>query len=392
MHLLIAPDSFKDALGAKEVAEAFARGIHRARPDWTYTMMPLADGGEGTARIMTEALGGEMVTAPCSDPLGRPITATYGQLYGRNTAIIELAAASGIQLLQLDERNPLCTSTYGTGQLIRHAIEAGAEHIYLTLGSSATNDGGCGMAAALGFQFYNGNTIIERPTGADLSLVTEIGMDTVMPQLAATGFTVLCDVDNPFFGARGAAKVYARQKGAKDAEIELLEKGMTHLAGLLKIKTGVDLQHLPGSGAAGGTGGGASVFLKASLIRGIEAILKLSRFSDGLPDADWVITGEGRIDDQTLTGKVVKGVAEACRKYEVPVIGICGLLQLDDQMLRQLGLQAAFPISNGARSLEEALRHTAADVERLAFHLARVIEMERQAPTSHNFPDTNFSI
>jgi glycerate 2-kinase len=373
MHILIAPDSFKDALGAREVAEAFSRGVALSCPDWTCTVLPLADGGEGTALIMTKALGGEMRSVPSKDPLGRDILASYGWIPGRETAIIELAAASGIQLLSKEERNPLQTSTYGTGQQIRHAIESGAKHIYLTLGSSGTNDAGCGMAAALGFQFWAEDRQILRPTGADLLALTNISFDEALPALKETRFTVLCDVNNPLYGARGAAHVYAKQKGADETAIALLDEGLRLVAGILQKKTGIDLQQIAGAGAAGGAGGGAIAFFRAEAVRGIDAILHLCNFEKHLQQADLVITGEGRIDEQTFTGKVVRGVSQACSNMEVPVIGICGLLDLNYLQVRQLGLQAAFPISNGARSLEKAIENTAEDVERLGAHLAAVL-------------------
>jgi glycerate 2-kinase len=373
MHILIAPDSFKDALGAREVADAFARGVRSSCPDWTCTSLPLADGGEGTALIMVEALGGEMRSIPCKDPLGRNMLASYGWIPGRKTAIIELAAASGIQLLSKEERNPLNTSTFGTGQQIRHAIDSGAQHIYLTLGSSATNDAGCGMAAALGFQFWAEERQILRPTGADLLALTNISFDEAHPALKETRFTVLCDVNNPLYGARGAAHVYARQKGADEASIAVLDEGLRQVAGILQKKTGIDLQQVAGSGAAGGAGSGAIAFFHAEVVRGIDAILHLSHFEEHLAQADLVITGEGRIDEQTFTGKVVRGVTQACANKQVPVIGICGLLDLTYQQVRQLGLQAAFPISNGSRSLEKAIENTAEDVERLGAHLAALL-------------------
>jgi glycerate 2-kinase len=373
MHILIAPDSFKDALGAREVAEAFARGVALSCPDWTCTVLPLADGGEGTALIMTKALGGEMRSVPCKDPLGRNIFASYGWIPGLETAIIELAAASGIQLLSKEERNPLQTSTFGTGQQIRHAIESGAKHIYLTLGSSATNDAACGMAAALGFQFWAEDRQVLRPTGADLLALTNISFDEALPALKETRFTVLCDVNNPLYGARGAAHVYAKQKGADEAAIAFLDEGLRQVADILQKKTGIDLQQIAGSGAAGGAGGGAIAFFRAEVVRGIDAILHLCNFEKHLQQADLVVTGEGRIDEQTFTGKVVRGVTQACSNMEVPVIGICGLLDLDYLQVRQLGLQAAFPISNGARSLEKAIENTAEDVERLGAHLAAIL-------------------
>lgn len=385
MHWLIAPDSFKDAASAADLAKAFAEGVLQAAPEDRCTLLPLADGGEGTARIMINNLGGEMVRCQTLDPLGRPMEAAYG-LANDGTAIIELAAASGIQLLRPHERNPLLTSTFGTGLLVKEALQKGAKKIVLTLGSSATNDGGCGLAAALGYRFLANGKPVEIPRGEDLLNITSIDDRDVMPQISGrkttgdssqsaeknTGisFTVLCDVNNPFYGQNGAAHTYAPQKGADAAAVEKLDLGLQNIARLIQSKYQLNLQEIPGAGAAGGCGGGAVAFLNARMQRGISAVMEWCDFENRVRTADIIVTGEGSIDAQTFTGKVVKGVCEIAAKHQKPVIAFCGINQLGFTEIRELGLEGVFPISNGAKPLELALKDTLADTTRLGASIA----------------------
>ena len=373
MRLLIAPDTFKDALSADGIAKAFAKGVHQAAPEWECVLLPLADGGEGTAAIMANALGGELISFNTVDPLLRPITAKAGWIASSKTGIVELAAASGLALLQPSERNPLHTSTYGTGMLIAQLLDMGMQELFLTLGGSATNDMGIGMAAALGFQFISDNQTVAQPRGADLPTINAIHASDIHPGLKDLKVTVLCDVNNPLYGANGAAHIYGRQKGADEAAIHLLDSGLQQMAKLVLQKMNKDVAHIPGSGAAGGCGAGALAFLNGKLTPGIDAILQLSGFEEKLQQADLVVTGEGSIDLQTFTGKVVRGVSNICQRHRKPVIGICGVLQLDFQQVRDLGLAAAFPISNGADNLEHALSATSINVERLGVHLTSLM-------------------
>jgi glycerate kinase len=374
MRLLIAPDSFKDALSAEGIAKAFSKGVNQTAPEWECILLPLADGGEGTAAIMTNALGGKLISFNTVDPLLRPITATAGWIARSKTGIVELAAASGLALLQPSERNPLYTSTYGTGLIIAQLLDMGMQELYLTLGGSATNDMGIGMAAALGFQFISDNHIVGQPRGADLLTIHSINASDIHPGLKDLKVTVLCDVNNPLYGANGAAHMYGRQKGADEATIHLLDSGLRGMAKLVLEKINKDVAHIPGSGAAGGCGAGALAFLNGKLTPGIDAILQLSGFEEKLQLSDLVVTGEGSIDLQTFTGKVVKGVTNICRRHRKPVIGICGVLQLDFREVQDLGLAAAFQISNGVSSLDKAIAETADNVERIAANLTGMMQ------------------
>jgi glycerate 2-kinase len=372
MRILIAPDTFKDALPANEVAEAFATGIHQICPDWECVCLPLADGGEGTAAIMTIAMGGELLLMDTYDPLMRPIQAQAGWISSTQTAIIELAQSSGLQKLVSSERNPMRTTTFGTGWLIRQMLERGATQIYLTLGGSATNEMGTGMAAALGYQFFEDGKKILYPTGADLLRINHMDDTNVNPLLKTAKVTVLCDVNNPLFGEEGAAYIYARQKGASEEDVRYLDSGLRNMAAVVKSFTGIDVTELKGGGAAGGSGAGAVALLKGQLTPGIKAILHLTNFKDKVSSADWVVTGEGSIDRQTFTGKVVRGVCEAANAQSKPVIGICGVLKLSVNEYQSLGLSAVFPVSNGAVTLEKAMSDTRENVKRTGASLAAV--------------------
>lgn len=372
MRILIAPDTFKDALPANEVAEAFATGVHQICPDWECICLPLADGGEGTAAIMTKALGGDLLILDTYDPLMRPIQAQAGWISSTQTAIIELAQSSGLQKLVSSERNPMRTTTFGTGWLIRQMLHRGASQIYLTLGGSATNDMGTGMAAALGYQFFEEGKEILYPTGADLLRINQMDDTNVDARLKTSKVTVLCDVNNPLYGEDGAAYIYARQKGASEEDVRYLDSGLRNIATVVKSFYGIDVKELKGGGAAGGSGAGSVVFLKGQLTPGIKAILHLTNFEDKVSSVNWVVTGEGSIDQQTFTGKVVRGVCEVANAQSKPVIGICGVLKLPVNEYQSLGLSAVFPVSNGAVTLEKALIDTKENIIRTGASLAAV--------------------
>lgn len=372
MRILISPDAFKDALPANEVAESFSEGVHQICPDWECICLPLADGGEGTAAIMTKALGGELISLDTYDPLMRPVQAEVGWIPSTQTAIIELAQSSGIQRLALPERNPMHTTTYGTGLLIRQMLERGANKVYLTLGGSATNDMGVGMAAALGYQFFVDGKETLYPTGADLKTINRLDDTNVDPRLKTTQLIVLCDVNNPLYGENGAAFIYAPQKGATEEDICYLDAGLRNISALIQTVLRKDVSELAGGGAAGGTGAGATAFLNGQLTPGIKAILQLTNFSEMVSKADWVVTGEGSIDRQTFTGKVVKGVCEVCKIQSKPVVAICGVLKLSIQEYKSIGLTAVFPVSNGAVTLERALAETKENIRRAGAALATV--------------------
>lgn len=375
MKILIACDSFKDALPALEACQAIGRGLGKALPGAELTLFPLADGGEGTAEILTWHSRGRRIGLEVSGPLFRPVAAAYGFSGDGQTAFIEMAAASGLPLLNPDERNPLLTTTFGTGELIRDAIGRGARRILLGIGGSATNDAGLGMAAALGYQFLDENEEALPPVGASLGRVRGIDGSRAWFSPESVKVEVLCDVDNPLYGEQGAAFIYAPQKGADDAAVRELDAGLRHFARLLEEKFGRGFADIPGAGAAGGLGAGAMAFLGATLRPGIEAVMELTGFDSRLPDTDLVITGEGKIDRQTLHGKLIYGIARRAQAQGVPVIALCGALPASPEEVEAIGLKAAFCIQNRPLGLAEALRETALNLERTAYQVGRVLGM-----------------
>lgn len=334
--------------------------------------MPLADGGEGTAAILAHHTGGQMVKDRATNPLFEPMMAEYGMSGDGKTAFIEMAAASGLQLLKPEDRNPLKTSTMGTGALIIAAMGRGAEKIILGLGGSATNDAGMGMAAALGYRFLDKQGRELEPVGGNLGKVHRIDDRMLFVDPRQIEVITLCDVDNPLFGEYGAARVFAPQKGAGQAEVEVLDAGLRHIAPQMEALAGQAVAEVPGSGAAGGMGAGCLTYLGATLQPGIETIMEVAGFEAALDQADLVITGEGRLDEQTLRGKLIKGITQRARKKKVPVIALCGALQATPEAVRSIGLQAAFSIQNRPVSLETALQETAERLEETAFHVGQL--------------------
>jgi len=329
MRVVIAPDSFKEALPAAQVCQAIARGVRRVRPEATLDLVPMADGGEGTVEALVAATGGHLRQTDVAGPLGEPVSATWAVLgdAGR-TAVIEMAAASGLALVPAARRNPLRTSTLGTGQLICTALEEGARRILVGIGGSATTDGGCGAAQAVGVTFYDADNCLMPPglAGGDLFRISRIDLSDRDARLSETCIEVACDVDNPLCGPRGAAAVYSPQKGATPGQVRQLDAGLAHLAGLIRRDMGVDVLELPGGGAAGGLGAGLVAFFGARLRPGIDLVIEASRLADRVAGADLVITGEGRIDRQSMMGKVISGIARTARVAGVPLIALAGCL------------------------------------------------------------------
>lgn len=373
MKILIAADSFKDALPALEVCQSMARGLRRALPQSETILFPMADGGEGTAEILTYHSRGQWVEKEVNDPFFRPVTAGYGLSGDGRTAFIEMAAASGLPLLKPEERSALRTTTFGTGELILDAIQRGATKILLGIGGSATNDAGMGMAAALGYRFFDEKGERLPATGENLAKASTIDNSHLLADLEGVEVEVLCDVDNPLFGEKGAAYVYAPQKGADADDVALLDKGLRHFALLLENKFGEDFAAVPGAGAAGGLGAGAMAFLGGRLRPGIEAVMDFTRFEDQLQDVQLILTGEGKVDRQTLHGKLIFGITRRARVAGIPVVALCGAMLASPEEIEAIGLKAAFSIQNRPVSLEEALKETAQGLERTAFHVGRLI-------------------
>lgn len=329
MHkVVVASDSFKGCLSSWQVADAVEKGIHDALPGCDVVMLAVADGGEGSMEALMTTLGGESVELMVSDPLGRPVEAEYAWIDG-STAVIEMARASGLTLLASEERNPLLTSTYGTGQLIADALGKGCRRFMICIGGSATNDAGTGMLEALGYRFMDSGGNILKGCGEALGRISSIDCSNVHPALSESEFIVACDVDSPFCGPEGAAYVYGPQKGAGQGMVEHLDKGMRHFARIIFQVTGVDVTDMPGAGAAGGLGGALKAFLKAEISRGADMVLDAVHFEDAIKDADLVITGEGRIDSQTLAGKLPYVVAKRAAVQNIPVVALCGCSEVD---------------------------------------------------------------
>ena len=373
MKLLIAADSFKDALSAMGVCEAIAHGLRLAIPDATLQLLPLADGGEGTAEILTYHSKGAWLTSTVNDPLFRPVEAAYGLSGDGKTAFLDMAQASGLQLLKPEERNPLKTTTFGVGQLITKAVEAGARKVILGVGGSATNDGGLGMAAALGYRFLDKKGRELSPVGDALLHVARMDASKLKIDLSKVDFRILCDVDNPLYGLQGAAYIYARQKGANDNSIEHLDQGLRHFA---KVLNADNLALKPGAGAAGGMGFAGLFFLKGQLQAGIDTVMDIVHFDQAMSDVDFLFTGEGRIDEQTLHGKLISGVCQRAKKQAVPVIALCGALNANPAQIQAIGLQSAFSIQNRPIDLATALINTAENLERTAFSIGKLLRKE----------------
>ena len=363
MKVVIASDSFKGSLSSREVAEAAVRGIRQVLPICELVGVNVADGGEGTVDAVVEALGGEVVATVVSDPLGRPISARYG-IVGK-MAIIEMAAASGLPLLR-EERNPWQTSTYGTGEMIMDAVKRGCRDFLVGLGGSATNDAGMGMLQALGFRFYDidDQEIIDG-CGGRLQDVARIDDTGVMDAVRQCRFTVACDVDTPFCGSEGAAYVFAPQKGADMEMVARLDSGMVSFAEVIEKTYGMDVTSMAGAGAAGGMGGGFYAFLNATLKRGVDMVLDAIDFDSIIRGADLVITGEGKIDYQTVKGKTAAGVLARAKAQDIPVVAIAGSVEKCESV-EQMGFAGVYPIMENEMPLAVAMQpdFAAANVEK----------------------------
>ncbi len=359
MRIVIVPDSFKECLSATQVAEAIASGIQKVAPEKVIICLPVGDGGEGTVEAIVTATGGKIVPTPSVDALNRPIQSFYGILGDGKTALIEMAAASGIELIAPEERNPLITSTYGTGLLLKAAMDDGFTNIILAIGGSATNDGGAGMAQALGFDLQDKNGEPIAQGGGSLADLYSIDSSHVHPLLSTVKITVACDVRNPLLGISGASLVYGPQKGATPEMVKTLEINMTHFAILLQQEFGVNFAEIPGSGAAGGLGSGLLAFCNAEMVSGFELFSQLTHLEEQIGQASLIFTGEGKIDEQTAFGKTISGVAKLAKKYEVPVIALAGKLEGSFEKLHNQGVTSIFSIADRPMSMEESKNRAA---------------------------------
>lgn len=375
MKIVIAPDSYKESLSALEVASAIEAGFREIYPDAEYVKLPVADGGEGTVEAMVAATQGRVVEVEVTGPLGEPVQGFYGISGDESCAFIEMAAASGLELLPPDARNPLKTTSWGTGELIRHALDLGVTRMIIGIGGSATNDGGAGMVQALGAQLLTADGQPIAPGGAGLSTLAKIDISGLDPRLAQCRIDVACDVTNPLVGDEGASAVFGPQKGATPEMVVQLDRALAHYAGQIAQDLDLDVLALEGGGAAGGMGAALYAFCGAHLRPGIDIVTDALHLDALVADADLVITGEGRIDSQTIHGKVPVGVARVAKRYQIPVIGIAGSLTADVGVVHQHGLDAVFSVLHRICSLDEALTEAGTNVRMAARNIAATIKV-----------------
>lgn len=354
MHIVVAPDSFKECLTATQVSLAISEGIKRVVPEADIIRIPVADGGEGTVAALVTATGGKIIQTPSVDALNRPIDSFYGILGDGKTAVIEMAAASGIELIVHEERNPLITTTFGTGLLLKAALDAGFTQIIIGIGGSATNDGGTGMAQALGFGLFDEDGQPLNLGGGSLCALHSIDCSNVHPKLQEAKITVACDVRNPLLGSSGATYVYGPQKGATPQMLETLERNMVHFSRILQQEMKINVSEIPGAGAAGGLGAGLMAFCKTKMISGFELVSELTNLEKHISQASLVFTAEGKIDAQTAFGKTISGVGQLAKRHKVTAIALAGMITDDLTELYKQGITSVFAIGNQPMSLEES--------------------------------------
>lgn len=375
MKIVIAPDSFKGSLSAKVVADCIERGIKKIYAKAYIVKIPMADGGEGTVQSLVDGSEGNIKKVKVKGPLLKEVEAFYGILGDGKTAVIEMAAASGLPLITKEERNPLKATTYGTGQLIKHALDMGCSSIIIGIGGSSTNDGGAGMVQALGIELLD-QSGEEIGFGAEgLSRLHRVDLRNMDPRIKKCKITAACDVNNPLCGPNGASHVFGPQKGADEEMIKVLDDNLSNFADVIKKDLNIDMKDVPGSGAAGGLGGGLLAFLSAELKRGIDIVIETTKLEESIKDADLVITGEGMIDYQTAFGKTPFGVAKIAKKYNIPVIAIAGGIGEGAETLYDKGFTSIFSIVDKPMELEEAIADASILLEKTTERIMRIFKI-----------------
>lgn len=375
MNIVIAPDSYKECLSALEVAAEIEAGFREVLPNAQYRTVPLADGGEGTVAAMVASTEGSLLALDVTGPLGEPVKACYGLTGDGKTAIIEMAAASGLALVAPNLRNPLKTTTFGTGELIRAALDAGARHLVIGIGGSATNDGGAGMLQALGVKLLDHYDRQIGFGGGSLANLARIDISGMDPRLKQCSIEAACDVNNPLTGPKGASRIFGPQKGATAEMVAQLDANLGYFAGLMSRDLHVQADSVPGAGAAGGMGAALLAFFGAKLRPGIAIVVETVGLEAMIQDADLVITGEGRIDSQSIHGKTPVGVAAVAKRYGKPVIGIAGSLSNDVDVVHEYGIDAVFSVLSQVGTLEEALTHAAANLRAVSRNIAAALKL-----------------
>jgi glycerate kinase len=375
MKIVLAPDSYKESMPAHEACDSMEKGIRKIDENIECIIVPMADGGEGTTRSLVDATGGELLSVEVLGPLGKPVNAKYGILGGGKIAVLEMASASGLELVSLIDRNPMITSTYGTGQLIKACLQHPIEKILIGIGGSATNDGGAGMIEALGGKLLDkSGNIIERG-GKYLKDIESIDLSQVDKRLKDIEIIVACDVNNPLIGDNGASQIFGPQKGATPEMVKELDLSLKHFGEVINKSLGIDIITIAGAGAAGGLGAGLMAFLGGILKPGIDMVIEYSGIEDKIKDADMVWTGEGSIDNQTVFGKTPYGVAKLAKKYDKPVIALVGAIGEKVDMLYENGIDSIFSMVTGAMTLEDAFERSEKNLENLSENITRMINI-----------------
>lgn len=367
-------NSFKESMTAEECCTFIKKGLSKILPEVEYVTVPMADGGEGTASALISSTNGEFFSETVLNPLGKEIISSFGILGDKKTAIIEMAAASGLELIPSSERNPMITTTYGTGQLIKAALDKNISTILIGLGGSATNDGGSGMIQALGGKLLDKDNQEIGFGGGELSKLKKIDLSNLDKRIKNTKIIVACDVENPLTGVNGASYTFGKQKGATDEMIEILDKNLSHFSKIIKKELSIDVENIPGTGAAGGLGAGLIGFLSGKLKKGIDIVIEYSNLESKLKDANFIITGEGSIDGQTRFGKTPFGVAKLGKKYNIPVIALAGNVGKDIDILYEYGFTSIFPILTRVESLEYAIKNGRYNIEVVSENIGRLIK------------------
>ena len=359
MKIVAAPDSFKGANSAREICTAIKTGVHRVFPEADVIELPLADGGEGTMENLVYSTGGSFIEVEVTGPIGKPVLASIGILADQKTAVIEMAQASGLPLVTKEERNPLLATSYGTGELIRHVLDRNYRNFIIGLGGSATNDGGTGMLKALGVKFHtcDGQEIAEG--GANLIHLDSFDDTGFDSRIKDSSFLIASDVTNLLCGPNGASVIFGPQKGASPKDVTLLDQALFHFSTIVQKQMNLDLRKIIGGGAAGGMGAAFAAFFQATMRPGIEVVMESIQFEEKLKGADLIITGEGKLDSQTLSGKVIAGVCKLAKKQQIPVIALCGSLHLNASQMNELGICSGFSIIPEPCSLELAMKNSA---------------------------------
>lgn len=373
MKFVLAPDSFKECMTAKEVADAMEQGIKRVFKDADCVKVPMADGGEGTVQSLVDSTNGKIHEILVTNPLGKQVKAKYGILGDGNTAVIEMAEASGLHHVDIDKRNPLITTTYGTGELIKDALNKGVKKMLIGIGGSATNDGGAGMIQALGGKLLDENGIELSFGGGSLCNLCKIDLDEFDRRIYSTEIEVACDVKNTLTGENGASFIFGKQKGATKEMMKTLDNNLKHFSQIVREQMDKDFEHMEGSGAAGGLGFALVAFCNAILKPGIDIVIKYTDLEEKIKNAAYVITGEGSIDNQTKFGKTPYGVAKVAQKYNVPVIAIAGNVGKEIDDLYDYGIKSVFSIIPRVMTLDEALSSGEENIENLLENIARLL-------------------